>query len=242
VKISGSEVKGADPVDLLVIFMRTILIYFVVLAVMRLMGKREVGKLSVFDLVVSIMIAEISIIVIEDAARPMINGLVPLLTLVGVQILVSYVSLKSDKIRHFIEGKPTILINRGKLQEQEMKSTRYNLDDLLIQLREKSIANVADVEFAILEPSGKLSVFTKTDKEHDTKEDLFGDHIEYKGLPLPVILDGKVQDDNLQKLGKTRFWLKNKIQEKGCNDFKEVFFASIDHRGKIFLDVKDRKK
>jgi uncharacterized membrane protein YcaP (DUF421 family) len=233
--------KGADPMDLLVVFMRTILVYFIVLMVMRLMGKREVGKLSVFDLVVSVMIAEISIIVIDESDRPMLNGLVPLFTIVGIQILVSYVSMKNDRIRHLIEGKPTILINRGKLDEKEMKATRYNLDDLLMQLREKDIANVADVEFAILEPTGKLSVFPKAEKEPLTKEDYFGDKVDYTGLPLPVILDGKVQDDNLKKLGKTRFWLKNKLQEKDCHDFKEVFFASIDHRGQLFLDKKDRK-
>jgi uncharacterized membrane protein YcaP (DUF421 family) len=241
VKIAGNEVKGADPMDLLVVFMRTILIYFIVLAVMRLMGKREVAKLSIFDLVVSIMIAEISIFVIEDPDQPMISGLVPLFTLVGIQIVVSYTSMKSDKIRYLLEGKPTILINRGKLQEQELKSTRYNLDDLLMQLREKDIANVADVEFAILEPSGKLSVFPKSERDPVTKEDVFGDEVEYRGLPLPVILDGKVQDENLNKLGKTRFWLKNKIQDKGCRDFKEVFFASVDHRGQLFVDIRDRK-
>jgi uncharacterized membrane protein YcaP (DUF421 family) len=111
----------------------------------------------------------------------------------------------------------------------------------MMQLREKDIRSVADVEFAILEPSGKLSVFPKPNMEPATKGDIFGDQVEYVGLPLPVILDGKVQDENLDKLGKTRFWLKNKIKEKGCQDFKEVFFASVDQRGQIFLDKKDRK-
>lgn len=228
--------------DLLVVFMRTVLIYFVVLALMRLMGKREIGKLSVFDFVVSFMIAESAILVIENTNQPLMKGLVPLFTIVAIQIIVSYISLKNDKFRHMIDGRPSVVINKGQLQEEELRATRYNLDDLLMQLREKDIARVQDVEFAILEPSGKLSVFPRAEKEPVTKEDLFGDRVQYSGVPLPVILDGKVEDENLEKLGKTRFWLKNKIQEKGCHDFKEVFFASVDQNGNIFVDKKDKKK
>lgn len=227
--------------ELLVVFMRTIFMYFIVLALMRLMGKREVGKLSVFDLVVSLMIAEIAILSIEETDQPLLFGIVPLITLVAIQIITSYISMKSEAIRHMIEGKPSVLINKGEIQEKELKAIRYNLDDLMMQLREKDIRSVADVEFAILEPSGKLSVFPKPGMEPATKQDLFGDQVRYNGLPLPVILDGKVQDENLEKLGKTRFWLKSKIKQKGCQDFKEVFFASVDQQGQIFIDRKDRK-
>lgn len=223
--------------EIFTIFLRTILIYFVIVIIMRMMGKREIGKLSVFDLVVSIMIAEMAVIVIEDAKRPMLEGLVPMLTLVIIQIGIALISLKSQKIRYLIEGKPAILIDKGEIQVSEMKKMRYNLDDLLIQLREKNIANVADVEFAILEPSGKLSIFPKEEKAPPTREEI-GVTAPNIGLPLPLIMDGKVQDDTLKKIQKTRFWLKNELQALGCHDFKEVFFASIDYRGKIFISKK----
>lgn len=227
--------------DILTVLLRTVLIYLTVFAVMRIMGKREIGKLSVFDLVISIMIAEIAVFVIEDVKRPMLDGLVPMITLVVIQMTLAFISLKSRKVRTWIDGTPSVLIEKGQINRKEMEKQRYNLDDLLLQLRENKIANIADVEFAILEPSGKLTALTKQhlgpSSPSKTKA---GDmpNIRYEGLPLPLIMDGKVQDDNLQKLGKTRFWLKNQIQTKGAKDFRDVFFCSIDHRGHIFLDKK----
>lgn len=226
---------------LLTVLLRTVLIYLTVYAVMRIMGKREIGKLSVLDLVISIMIAEIAVFVIEDVHKPMLEGLVPIVALVVIQLLLAYVSLKSRKVRTWIDGKPSMLIEKGKLNRKEMEKQRYNLDDLLHQLRENKIANIADVEFAILEPSGKLTALTKEHLSPSAQNNAKGDalpNIRYEGLPLPLIMDGKVQDDNLEKLGKTRFWLKNQIQAKGAKDFRDVFFCSIDHRGHIFLDKK----
>jgi uncharacterized membrane protein YcaP (DUF421 family) len=213
--------------DIMIVFFRTVLIYFVVLLVLRIMGKREVGKLSLFDLVISIMIAEIAVFVLEDSNKPLIEGLVPMGTLVLIQMLIAFITLKSRRIRLLFEGKPSLLIEKGQLNREEMKKQRYNLDDLLVQLRQQKVRDVADVEFAILEPTGKLSVIEKA-----------SNNIRFEGLPLPLILDGKVQDDQLEKLGQTRFWLKNQLQARGVFDFKEVFFCSINQRGHIFLNRK----
>ncbi|SEC73146.1 DUF421 domain-containing protein [Paenibacillus sp. GP183] len=213
--------------DIMIVFLRTVLIYFVVFLVLRIMGKREVGKLSLFDLVISIMIAEIAVFVLEDSNKPLIEGLVPMGTLVLIQLLIAFLTLKSRWIRLLFEGKPSLLIEKGQLNRDEMKKQRYNLDDLLLQLRQQKVRDVADVELAILEPTGKLSVIEKGSNP-----------FRFEGLPLPLILDGKVQDDQLEKLGQTRFWLKNQLQARGVFDFKEVFFCSIDHRGHIFLNRK----
>ena len=207
--------------DILTIFLRTVLIYFVVFLMLRIMGKREIGKLSLFDLVISIMIAEIAVFVIEDTKKPLMDGILPMVTLVLIQVLLAYITLKSRTIRVLFDGKPSVLINKGMIDREEMKKHRYNLDDLMLQLRQNKIMNVADVEFAILEPSGKLSV---VEKEKDGKETGAGvtklkGTIRYEGLPLPLIMDGKVQDDNLEKIGKTRFWLKNQLQDKGSAGF-----------------------
>jgi uncharacterized membrane protein YcaP (DUF421 family) len=228
--------------DILTIFLRTVLIYFVVFLMLRLMGKREIGKLSLFDLVISIMIAEIAVFVLEDVEKPVMDGIIPMATLVLIQIIIAYVTLKNRNLRILFDGKPSVIIKQGLIDREEMKKHRYNLDDLMQQLRQNKIMNVADVEFAVLEPSGKLSVVEKSlkAKEAETAIDEQGlkGTIRYEGLPLPLIMDGKVQDDNLEKIGKTRFWLKNQLQFKGARDFKEVFYCSIDHRGRMFLDRK----
>ncbi|MBY3621791.1 DUF421 domain-containing protein [Acinetobacter sp. CUI P1] len=245
----------------------TVLMYFFIFLCMRIMGKREIGKLSVFDLTISIMIAEIGVFVIEDIHRPIYEGLVPMATLVIIQVLVAMISLKSRTVRLMMDGKPSILISGGKLHRGEMRKQRYNIDDLLQQLRGQNIASPADVEFAILEPSGQLTVFekdkglsssnqtgnsssvaenNKTDADSDADENsqkvkLPKNKIRYEGLPIPLIMDGKVQDHNLEMIGKTRFWLRTQIRQKGVSDFKDVFLCSIDHKGRVYVDSLDNK-
>ncbi|RAW15274.1 MULTISPECIES: DUF421 domain-containing protein [Paenibacillus] len=232
------------------------LMYFIVYGSIRIMGKREIGKLSMFDLVVSIMLAEIAAFVIEDINKPLFHGIVPMLTVLVVQIAIAFLSLKSRKLRLMIDGKPTVLISKGKLHRDEMRKQRYNLDDLLQQLREQNIDSIGEVDFAILETTGKLTVFSKgqssssgnsgssghNSKQKAKKNKIDGfENIKYEGLPLPLIMDGKVQDQNLELIQKTRFWLKNQIQQKGIMDFKDVFICSIDHNEKVYVSSKDDK-
>lgn len=237
---------------------RTILMYFLVYCAIRIMGKREIGKLSMFDLVVSIMLAEMAAFVIEDIKKPLSHGIAPMLTVIIMQIGMAYVGLKSRKLRLMIDGKPTVLISKGKLHRDEMRKQRYNLDDLLLQLREQNIDSIGDVDFALLETTGKLTVFPKDQSsEEDSSESgsssaspskknsikLKGfPNIKYEGLPVPLIMDGKVQDENLEMIEKTRFWLKSQIQQKGIRDFKDVFICSIDHNGKLYISAREDKK
>src|SRR5690554_1086021 len=243
--------------DMLILFFRTILTYFIVFLMLRLMGKREIGKLSVFDLVISIMIAEIAVFVIEDPKKPLIEGILPMVTLVGIQILIAFVSLKSLWIRQAIDGAPSIIIDNGKIQRDEMKRQRYNLSDLLLQLRQNLVTDISEVAYAILETTGKLTVVKKKEFQNkgpdhekqlraknlqwEASEELTHEQVDtqirYEGLPIPLIMDGKVLDKNLDKIGRDRFWLKNQIQLKGAKDFKEIFFCTIDHRGRIFVDL-----
>jgi uncharacterized membrane protein YcaP (DUF421 family) len=243
--------------ELLTLFLRTILTYFIVFIMLRLMGKREIGKLSVFDLVISIMIAEIAVFVIEDTNKPMMEGILPMVTLVGIQILIAFITLKSLWLRQAIDGVPSIIIDNGKIQRDEMKRQRYNLNDLMLQLRQNHVTDVEEVAFAILETTGKLTVVKKEDfhgnhsglhnqphvrnlqweASEELTEQQTDPRIRYEGLPLPLIMDGKVLDKNLEKIGRNRFWLKNQIQLKGVKDFKEIFFCTIDHRGRIFVDT-----
>lgn len=224
----GTWREGRVGMELITITLRTIFIYFFVLLIIRLMGKREIGKLSVFDLVVSFMIAELAAVSIEDTNVTLLRGMVPVIVLMLMQVSMSFLSLKSSKIRKVIEGTPSFLIKNGEIQEQEMAKHRYNIADLLLQLREKNVEKVTDVEHAILETSGKLSVILKEGKQPVTKEEagveLRGQHL----LPVPLIIDGKVQDKRLEEIGQTRFWLKNEVQKQGYKDFKDIFFALYD--------------
>ncbi|MGG1575931.1 DUF421 domain-containing protein [Fictibacillus sp. NRS-1165] len=216
------------------IILRTIFVYFILIGVFRLMGKREIGKLSVLDFVVSIMIAELAVISIEDPQVPMLKHLVGIFVLFLIQIFLAFLSLKSKKVREIVDGKPSIIIENGHINENEMKKQRYNFDDLLIQLRENNIKNVADVEFGILEATGKLSVFTKDDPEIDMED-------ERSPLPLvfPVILDGKIQEDHLKKLGKTSLWLRQELRKMGIRDPKNISICTVNNKGLLYVDKKD---
>ncbi|CAI9396854.1 MULTISPECIES: DUF421 domain-containing protein [Bacillaceae] len=208
----------------LIILFRTILIYVLIVLIFRLMGKREIGELSILDLVVFIMIAEIAVVAIEDYQDPLLPTLLPMFILLSIQVLLAFLSLKSKKMRDFIEGEPTFIIKNGEIDETAMKSQRYNYDDLLIQLREKNIRNIADVEFAILETSGKLSVFEKEKNK--------------LSITIPLIMDGIIQESNLTKIGKTNLWLRQQLKEKGYTNIKNISFCSYQD-GEFYIDLMD---
>ncbi|MCF6138070.1 DUF421 domain-containing protein [Pseudalkalibacillus berkeleyi] len=219
--------------ELGIIMFRTFFIYFLIIMVYRFMGKREIGQLSIVDFVVSIMIAELAVISIENPEKPMIHSLMGIAILLAAQILFAYVSLKSEKLREIIDGKPSVIIDRGKIDETEMKKQRYNFADLLIQLRENGVSKVSDVEFAILEPTGRLSVIKKDHDDHD-------DHEERETLyPLPLVLDGKIQEEHLKRLNKSELWLRQELKKLGYRELKKISFCSLESDGIFFIDSKD---
>ncbi|MDP4083386.1 MAG: DUF421 domain-containing protein [Bacillota bacterium] len=216
----------------LIIVFRTIFLYILILIIFRLMGKREIGELSILDLVVFIMIAEMAVVAIEDTKDPLLHTILPMLLLMVIQITLAIISLKSKRFRDFVDGQPTIIINRGKIDEQAMRKQRYNFDDLMSQLREKDIRSIADVEFAILESSGKLSVIEKEKDENKNSKE--GD------ITVPLIIDGVINDDNLQRINKTNLWLRQELKKLGNNDIKKISFCSFEN-GKFFIDKMDEK-
>lgn len=222
------------------IFARTLLMYLLVLIVLRVMGKREVGQLSPFDLVVAIMIAELAAIPMEDIRIPLTHGIIPITTLMIAEVFFSYLCLKSDTARDLINGIPNILIANGKIIESEMKKCRYNISDLLTQLREQSVVNINDVEFAILETSGKLSVITKSQKRPLCPEDIKAETV-YEGLPIVLISDGKLVYKNLQVNNLSSEWLTTQLKLNGYNTIDEVFFASLDTSGNLFINPRIKK-
>lgn len=197
--------------EYLIIILKTFFIYLLVAFIFRIMGKREVGQLGTFDLVVFILIAELVAMAIEHKSNFIFN-LIPVIILVLLQILISKISLKNTKFRRFIDGKPVVIIKKGIIDFKNMVEQRYTLDDLLLQLREKDIRSIDEVDYAILEINGKLSVFKKDDNK------------DRKVYPLPIILDGEVQFDNLYNIGKTKRWLLNTMLDKNIK-IEEIFYA-----------------
>lgn len=210
--------------DLVNILFRTFIFYVVMNIFYRIMGKREIGELKVIDLVLSMLLADVFAVGIENYKENIFMTFLPVLLLVFMQIIVSKYSFKYEKVRKFIDGEPSIIINRGKVNFQEMLKQRYNLDDLLMELRSQGIKSIEEVFYAVLEVSGRLSVFTKDA------------NVEY---PLPVILDGKVDEEVLYQIGKNNDWLDEVINKEGYS-LKEIFYAF--YRNNELFIIKNQNK
>lgn len=206
--------------DYVKVILRMIFFYFFIILIYRLMGKREVGQLGIVDLIVSILIAELVAISVEDIDKSIMASVVPIFCLVGLQIILSFASLKNPKLRELLDGSPTFIIKNGRVNYSEMVRQKYNLDDLLTQLREKGYRNIEEVEYAILENNGTLSVFNYNKKEKSP-------------LPLPIILDGKVQGETLKEMGRDDSFVNNLLKK---NDVKleDVFYAFYKDKS-VFL-------
>ena len=225
---------------MLINFVRAIMVYILVLIVMRLMGKREIGQLQPFELAISIMIADLASIPMTDPGVPIFNGLVPILGLLAMHLLITVLNIKSVNLRKITCGKPTILVYRGKIDEEALKKERFTISELQERLRGKDIFNLGDVEFAILETNGEVSVITKPNKMNVTREDMNLD-TDYEGLPYDLIVDGKIMYENLSKIGKDKRWLIKQIEKFKCMP-EEVLIATMDGKGNFFCQQKERKK
>lgn len=189
------------------IIIKTFILYFFIVICYRIMGKKEVGQLSIIDLIVSILIAELAAMSIEETNRSILISVIPIALLVIIQVSLSLLTLKSNAFRKFIDGNPQVLINKGKVNFKQMQKTRYSLDDLISQLREQGIKNLDEVNYAILENNGKLSVFSDNNV-----------------YPMPIILDGVIDADTVKNMNKDIDWVYS-ILNKNKLKLDEVFYA-----------------
>ena len=195
------------------ILFRTFIFYFIILISYKLMGKREVGELGIFDFVISMLMSQIVAISIENYKDPILYAFFPVILLVFLQIILSKLSVKNKKIRKFVEGKESIIIKNGVLSIKEMIKQRYTIDDLLMQLRDKNIRTIEEVQYAVLETNGKLSVFKNDDKDN-------------KIFPLPIIVDGCINYDNIRIINKDKNWVYKKLNEKKLK-LEDVFYSFV---------------
>ena len=207
--------------DLIYVIIRTVFFYLFVLVIFRIMGKREIGKLSIQDLVVSLLIAELVAISIENYKDSMMLTIIPIIILLFFEITAGFLSLKFNKFRNIMDGKPSLIINRGIINYKEMVKQRYTLDDLLLELRSNGIKNLKDVEYAVLENNGKLNIFKYNFLSTENAN------------PFPLILDGIIQKDTLSYIDKDEKWLKKHLKD---NDLKiEEIFYSFFKNNKIYV-------
>lgn len=224
---------------MLLTFFRATILYIIVLIVMRLMGKREIGQLQPFELVISIMIADLASIPMTDTGVPISNGIIPILGLLVMHLMISLINMKSIKAREVICGKPTILVYRGKIDEKALKKERFTINELEERLRGNNVFNLGDVEYAILETSGQVTVIQKPEKRTTIPED-FNIVPEYEEIPYDLVIDGKIMDDNLKALGKNREWLKKQVEKFKIKP-EEALVVTYDGKGQIFCQKKGKR-
>lgn len=221
---------------MLITFVRSIILYVIVLVVMRLMGKREIGQLQPFELAIAIMIADLASVPMSEVGIPIINGIIPILSLLVMHLIISFINLKSIKMRQLICGKPSILIYRGKINEKVLIKERFTINELQERLRANNINNLADVEYAILETSGQVSIIQKPNKRTTIPED-FNIMPEYEGISYDLVVDGKIMNDNLKILNKTYGWLKKEVNKFNIEP-EEALLVTVNAKGDIFCQKK----
>lgn len=228
---------------MIIVLIRTIILYLVVLFTIRVMGKSELSKMSPFQLVVIFMIAELAAIPIESSTASLVSGAVGIFTLMLLQVLISMISIKSERFKNFVNGKPSILIEKGEINLKELKALRISLNDLMEQLRIGNAPSLSEVEYAVMESNGELSIIPKADKKPLTANDMSLCK-QPETMPLILISDGILYKQNLLSLGWDEAFLKEQMATAYLTSYEQVFFAFCDEQKKLHLYVstQDQKK
>lgn len=219
---------------MLIILIRTVILYFIVLFVIRVMGKAELSKMDPFEMIILFMIAELAAIPIESLDIPLLNGAASIITLLFLQVTISFLSTKSQKVNNILNGKPSVLIDRGNINVKALKNQRITIDDLMEQLRLKNFPSPADIDYAVLESNGDLSLIPKPDKAPLTPADM-GVQTSSKTMPMVLISDGEFYKDNLKAFGKEESYLKKELQKIKITDFSQVFLCFYDENRQLHV-------
>lgn len=223
---------------MLVLVIRTLILYSTVVLSLRIMGKRQIGEMQPSELVVAIMISDLAAIPMQAIDLPLLAGIVPVLTLVITEVIMSYISLKSATIRRFITGEPSVVIYNGHINEKELKKLRFNMNDLLEELRANNFYDIADVAFAVLETNGKLSIVPKDTSRPVTVEDLNIKNPKHSSLPFTLIMDGEINQAEMTRCGRNNAWLENELKKRGIDSIKDVLLASMSGDNTLYIQKK----
>lgn len=222
---------------MLISIFRAFFLYLLIILLMRIMGKREIGQLQPYELAITLIISELVALPMENNAIPLINGVIPVVTITIAQVLFSYLTTKSQWLQDLISGRYTIIIENGKMIQKNMLKQKYNITELLEQLRLSGVVKIDDVEYAILETSGQLSVILKEQKQPVTVEQM-NIKTEYEGMPVNLILDGKLVEENLGSVKLTAKDIENRLKKDKLS-IKDVFYASINAKGEYYIQPKE---
>lgn len=219
------------------IIIRTVIAFFTILVITRVLEKEQLSQLTYYEYITGITIGSLAgALAIDTLLSPWVI-FVSLVTFAALTYLMGYVSLKSRVARKLLEGEPTIVVQNGKIMEKNMGRLRYNVDDLLMQLREKGVFDISEVEFAVLEPNGQLSILLKSHKKPVTREDIQVSG-QYEGISSELIVDGEIVYQNLQQNNLDEAWLINELRKQGINSPKQVMLASLGTQGNLYIDKK----
>lgn len=223
-----------------IVLIRTIILYFAVVFCIRIMGKGQIGELQPFELVITIMISALAALPMQDIRIPLIHGIIPIITLLILQMAISALELKSEKARKIFSGTPSILVNKGQIDITELRRQRFNINDLLEELRLQGYFNLSEVHYAVLETNGQLSIIPRSDLTPATKKDVNVECIQNE-LPIALILDGKINTKNLMSVKKDNAWLMKELRKSSISSPDDLFFAMLDTKNKFVYQYKDRK-
>jgi uncharacterized membrane protein YcaP (DUF421 family) len=224
---------------MLLLIIRTLMLYFLILFMMKIMGKRQIGQLQPFELVVVLIFSELASSAMDNTASPILNSIIPIIVIAIIQVALAIINLKNEKLRDYIYGKPSIVISQGKIMEEEMRNLRMNINDLQEQLRSKGFFDISEIEFAIMETNGQISVMSKTPKRPVQVADL-DLKIKQEQPAMILVLDGKINYDALKSMNKDQNWLMAKLKAQGNKNIQDIFIASIND-GTLFIQTKENK-
>ncbi len=225
---------------MLILSIRTVIIFAAILVSMRLMGKRQLGELELSELVVAVLISDLAVIPLQDLSVPVWHGLIPLTILLICEVLISKLALKSIKLRSLLSGTPSVIIENGIINQKEMTKNRISLDELDEALRKKQILNAADVRYAVLETDGTLSTILYSCRQPLTAGQ-FGVETAEEAVPLPVIADGRVISSNLEKLRLSEGWLEKELISRNVASAENVYLMTAYGGRCVFFALKDKE-
>ena len=223
---------------MIILFLRTLIVYVSLLAAMRLLGKRQLGEMELSEFVVAALIADMAAHPLQDIGIPLINALIPILTLFCCEVLISGAALKSVKLRELLFGKPSVLITRGRIDQAEMRKNRFTLDELTQELRAQGVTDLSKIEYAILETDGRLNVLLYP-AEAPVTPAILGLSVQDSGCPIILICDGRILEENLKRSGHDLGWLQTALHDRGAENARQVFLMSVNHAGQIYYCAKE---
>ncbi len=224
-----------------VVFFRTLIIYFIIIACLRIMGKRQLGELQPSEFVIAILISNIATLSIEDTDIPLTGAVVPIITLMSAEVILSFITLKSGKAQIIVTGNPVAIIRNGNIDQNSMRELRFSIEDLMSQLRISGIFDVSDVSWAIVETNGQLTVYPKTDSQPLTLKTLSDPKSQSNFPPMVLISDGVLCPKVLRECNLTEKWFRGVLKKENLSE-KDIFLMTCDSSAKYYIVKKEGKK